>query len=62
MVGDQKFTVNVSFTFEAPVFEGDPTDLFELADLEERSIVTILDDMFEGFDLDEIKVVTSAAR
>lgn len=56
MVGDQKFSVNVIFTFEAPVFEGDPTDLFELADLEEKSIVTAIMSQFDDVEIESIKV------
>lgn len=57
MMGDQKFSVEVKFTFEAPVFEGDPTDLFELADLEEKSIVTALLSQFDDSEIQSIKVV-----
>lgn len=56
MTGDQKFTVDVQFTFEAPVFDGDPTDLFELADLEEKSVAETILQQFDDSEIQSIKV------
>lgn len=62
MIGDQKYKVAVTFTFEAPVFEEDPNDLFELADLEEKSIVSAILSTFTDSEVSEIEVTALAGE
>jgi hypothetical protein len=58
MLGDfQKYEVNVKFTFEAPVFPDDPDDVFELAQLEEKSVATELSIAFPELEIQDLTVV-----
>lgn len=57
MLGNyQKYEVTVKFTYEAPVFEEDPDDVFELAALEEKSVATELHVGFPELDIKELSV------
>lgn len=57
MLGDyQSYEVEVKFTFEAEVFPEDPDDVFELAQLEEKSIVTQLGIVFPDLEIQGLKV------
>lgn len=38
----QKYNVSIEFSYESPVFDGDPTDLVELAELEASELTNIL--------------------
>lgn len=57
MLGDyQKYEVTVKFTFEGPVFPEDPDDVFELAQLEEKSVATELSIAFPELDIIDLVV------
>lgn len=57
MLGDyQSYEVEVKFKFEAEVFPEDPDDVFELAELEEKSIVTQLGIAFPDLEIQGLKV------
>lgn len=57
MLGDyQSYEVEVKFKFEAEVFPEDPDDVFELAQLEEKSIVTQLGIVFPDLEIQGLKV------
>lgn len=57
MLGNyQKYEVNVKFTFESEVFPEDPDDVYELAQLEEKSVATELGISFPGIDITELTV------
>ena len=52
MLGDyQKYEVTVKFTFEAEVFPEDPDDVFELAQLEEKSVAEQLSIAFPELEI-----------
>jgi len=54
--GYQEYKVYVKFTFEAEVFPEDPDDVYELANLEEKSIATELSISFPSIDIKELTV------
>ena len=57
MLGDyQKYEVTVKFTFEAEVFPEDPADLFELAQLEEKSVAEQLSIAFPELEIQDLHV------
>jgi hypothetical protein len=57
MLGDyQKYEVNVKFTFEAEVFPEDPDDVYELAELEEKSVAEQLTIAFPELDIQDLTV------
>jgi hypothetical protein len=57
MLGNyQKYEVNVKFTFESEVFPEDPDDVFELAQLEAKSVATDLGIAFPELDIKELTV------
>jgi hypothetical protein len=57
MLGDfQKYEVNVKFTFESEVFPEDPDDVYELAQLEEKSVATELGIAFPELEIQELSV------
>ncbi|QFG12268.1 Hypothetical Protein OBI_RACECAR_173 [Arthrobacter phage Racecar] len=57
MLGNyQKYEVTVKFTFESEVFPEDPDDVYELAQLEEKSVATELNISFPGIDIKELSV------
>lgn len=44
----QRLTATITFSYDAEVFDGDPTDAFEIADLETRELETAFEDALEG--------------
>lgn len=52
----QKYEVTVKFTFEAEVFPEDPDDVFELAELESKSVATELSIAFPELEVQELTV------
>ena len=57
MLGNyQKYAVNVQFCFEAEVFPEDPDDVYELAELEERSVAEQLSLSFSEVDIKALTV------
>jgi hypothetical protein len=57
MLGDyQKYEVNTKFTFEAEVFPEDPDDVYELAQLESKSVAEQLSIAFPELDIQELSV------
>jgi hypothetical protein len=57
MLGNyQTYEVNVKLTFEAPVFEEDPDDVFELADLEKTSVTQALTSVFAECEIQNLEV------
>lgn len=57
MLGNyQKYTVKVEYTFEAPVFEEDPQDVFELAELEKKSVAETLSGVFTDIEIQSLEV------
>lgn len=57
MLGDyQKYEATVKFTFESEIFPEDPTDVFELAQLEEKSVATELSIAFPELNIEELTV------
>lgn len=57
MLGDyQKYEVTVKFTFEAEVFPEDPDDVFELAQLEEKSVAEQLSIAFPELEILDLTV------
>lgn len=61
----QRYFINVQFNYEGEVYDGDPTDLNELAALEQHSIQEslerYLDDWFNG-GIDGFYVKVDAVR
>ena len=49
----QTYTATVEITYSSEVFEGDPDDVFQLADLEKGWIEDQLLSLVEAFDSDE---------
>lgn len=57
MLGDyQKYTVLAQFTFEAEVFPEDPDDVYELAELEAKSVAEQLSIAFPDLDITQLDV------
>jgi hypothetical protein len=57
MLGDyQKYEVTVKYTFEAEVFPEDPDDVFELAQLEEKSVAQQLSIAFPELEIQDLTV------
>lgn len=57
MTNTQKYTVSLEFTFESEVFPEDPTDVYQLADLEKESVSADLATFFgESFNIRKIEV------
>lgn len=57
MLGNyQKYEVTAKFTFESEVFPEDPDDVFELAQLEAKSVATELGIAFAELDIKELSV------
>lgn len=57
MLGDyQKYEVTVKYTFEAEVFPEDPDDVFELAQLEEKSVAEQLSIAFPELEILDLTV------
>lgn len=52
----QKYKVTVEFEFEAEVFPEDPDDVYQLADLEEKSVATELIISFPSIEIKELTV------
>lgn len=52
----QKYEVTVKFTFEAEVFPEDPDDVFELAQLESKSVATELSIAFPELEIQNLAV------
>ncbi|UDL16827.1 hypothetical protein SEA_ATUIN_164 [Arthrobacter phage Atuin] len=58
MLGDfQKYEVTTKFTFESEVFPEDPDDVFELAELEAKSVATELSIAFPELEIQDLTVV-----
>jgi hypothetical protein len=58
MLGDfQKYEVTTKFTFESEVFPEDPDDVFELAELEKKSVATELSIAFPELEIQDLEVV-----
>jgi len=49
----QTYTAHIEVTYSSEVFEGDPDDVFQLADLEKPWIEDQLMSLVEAFDSDE---------
>lgn len=57
MLGNyQKYEVTAKFIFESEVFPEDPDDVFELAELEAKSVATELSIAFPELEIMELKV------
>lgn len=57
MLGDyQKYNVYAKFTFEAEVFPEDPADVFDLAQLEEKSVAEQLSIAFPELEIQDLHV------
>lgn len=57
MLGDyQKYNVYAKFSFEAEVFPEDPDDVYELAELEAKSVAEQLSIAFPELDITELDV------
>jgi len=57
MLGNyQKYEVTVKFTFESEVFPEDPDDVFELAQLEAKSVATELGIAFPELEIQTLDV------
>lgn len=57
MIGDyQRYEVTVRFAFESEVFPEDPDDVYELADLEKKSVEDTLKSVFDEVTIDTLKV------
>jgi hypothetical protein len=57
MLGDfQKYEVTAKFTFEAEVFPEDPDDVYQLAELEAKSVATQLGIAFPDLEVQELNV------
>jgi len=57
MLGDyQNYEVTVKFIFEAEVFPEDPDDVFELAQLEEKSVAEQLSIAFPELEILDLTV------
>jgi len=57
MLGNyQKYEVTVKFTFESEVFPEDPDDVFELAQLEAKSVATELGIAFSELEIQTLDV------
>lgn len=57
MLGNyQRYEVTVKFAFDAEVFPEDPDDVFELANLEEKSVAEALSTTFDEVEIDYITV------
>ncbi len=57
MLGNyQRYEVTVRFAFDSEVFPGDPTDVFELAELEKASVEDALQSVFDELEIDTLKV------
>jgi len=58
MVSDsQRYEVTLSFSFEPPVFEGDPDDVYELAELEKKSVADTIVSSFEDAEILDLEIV-----
>jgi hypothetical protein len=57
MLGDyQKYNVSVKFSFEAEVFPEDPDDVYDLAKLEEKSVVEQLSIAFPELEIEKLDI------
>lgn len=56
MYNTQKYEVTIKFTFEGEVFDSDPDDVFELAELEEPDIEQKILNQFAECDIEELIV------
>lgn len=56
----QRYFAEVQFNYDAPIYDGDPTNLDELAALEEFNLADALqehlDEFFDGIDSLHVKV------
>lgn len=52
----QEYEVNVRLRYTSEVFEGDPNDVYELADLERATAVTAIQIAFPDSELYELTV------
>lgn len=53
----QKYEVTVKFTYESEVFPEDPSDVYELAELEKLAVVTDLNVAFPELDVKSLTIV-----
>jgi len=53
----QKYEVTVKFTYESEVFPEDPSDVFELAELEKLAVLTDLNVAFPELEVKELEIV-----
>lgn len=44
----QKIKVSLTFEYEAPIYEGDPDDAYEIAQLEGQGLTEVLEDNIGG--------------
>lgn len=57
MLGNyQRYEVTVKFAFESEVFPEDPTDIFELAKLEEPSVESAIKSTFDDVVIESLTV------
>lgn len=56
MLDPQPLRVTMEFTFEAPVYEGDPNDAFEIARLEQENLEKIAGEFMESL-FDDVEIV-----
>lgn len=52
----QEYEVNVRFRYTSEVFEGDPNDVYELAELERATAVTAIEIAFPEAELFDLTV------
>lgn len=56
LANSQAYEVEVKFTFEPPVYDGDPDDIFELAELEKKSVVEVISKMFDEAEISSLEI------
>ena len=64
MTNKQRFHIEVQFNYDGEVFDGDPGDLDELAQLEEYGLAEVLQVHLDGFfnNVQNVYVNVSAVR
>jgi hypothetical protein len=57
MLGNyQRYEVTVKFAFESEVFPDDPDDVFQLADLEKKTVEDVVRSAFDEVEIESLTV------
>jgi hypothetical protein len=57
MLGNyQRYEVTVKFAFESEVFPDDPDDVFQLADLEKKTVEDVVRSAFDEVEIENLTV------